>query len=76
MNIGLDIMGGDFAPREAVKGVQLYLAERKSPASLFLIGDEPVLNELLKEFQITEHIQVVHAPQVIGMNYLLSLIHI
>ncbi|MBS1666233.1 MAG: phosphate acyltransferase PlsX [Bacteroidetes bacterium] len=68
MNIGLDIMGGDFAPREAVKGVQLYLTESKSPASLFLFGDEPVLHELLKEFQITEHIKVVHAPQVIGMN--------
>ena len=68
MNIGLDIMGGDFAPREAVKGVQLYLAESESPASLFLIGDEPVLNELIKEFEITNHIKVVHATQVIGMN--------
>ena len=25
MNIGLDMMGGDFAPLEAVKGIKLYL---------------------------------------------------
>jgi phosphate acyltransferase len=27
MNIGLDMMGGDFAPLEAVKGVKLYLEQ-------------------------------------------------
>mgnify|MGYP003421851696 CR=1 FL=1 len=26
MNIGLDMMGGDFAPQEAVKGVAEFLA--------------------------------------------------
>lgn len=25
MNIGIDMMGGDFAPLEAVKGVKLFL---------------------------------------------------
>ena len=29
MNIGLDMMGGDFAPLEAVKGVKLFLGNRK-----------------------------------------------
>ena len=28
MNIGLDMMGGDFAPLEAVKGVKLFLGTR------------------------------------------------
>ena len=29
MNIGLDMMGGDFAPLEAVKGVKLFLGNRE-----------------------------------------------
>jgi glycerol-3-phosphate acyltransferase PlsX len=69
MNIGLDMMGGDFAPREAVKGLQLYLAETSSPAFLFLTGDETQLNELLQEHNISSgNAKIVHAPQVIGMN--------
>ena len=69
MNIGLDMMGGDFAPAEAVKGLQLYLSETSSPAFLFLTGDEAQLNPLLQEHQISpSQIKVVHAPQVIGMH--------
>jgi glycerol-3-phosphate acyltransferase PlsX len=69
MNIGLDMMGGDFAPREAVKGLQLYLAEASSPAFLFLTGDETQLIELLQEHSISsKNAKIVHAPQVIGMN--------
>ena len=37
MNIGLDMMGGDYAPREAAKGIHLYLTETKSPANLFRV---------------------------------------
>ena len=69
MNIGLDMMGGDFAPREAVKGVHLYINQTGSPANLFLIGDEAQINPLLTEFNITSAgIKVIHAPEVIGMN--------
>ena len=35
MNIGLDMMGGDFAPLEAVKGIQLYLSETDLRHSYF-----------------------------------------
>lgn len=69
MNIGLDMMGGDFAPREAVKGVHLYINQTGSPANLFLIGDETQINPLLAEFNISSPgIKVIHAPEVIGMN--------
>lgn len=69
MKIGLDMMGGDFAPLEAVKGLQLYLSESKSPAKLFLFGDETQIIPLLAEYSIpTGSITVVHAPQVIGMH--------
>ncbi|WP_290796353.1 phosphate acyltransferase PlsX [Flavihumibacter sp. UBA7668] len=69
MKIGLDMMGGDFAPLEAVKGLQLYLSESKSPAKLFLFGDEAQLNPLLAEYSIpADAVTVVHTPQVIGMH--------
>jgi glycerol-3-phosphate acyltransferase PlsX len=69
MKIGLDMMGGDFAPLEAVKGLQLYLSESKSPAKLFLFGDETQINPLLAEYSIPAgSVTVVHAPQVIGMH--------
>ena len=69
MNIGLDMMGGDFSPLEAVKGVQLYLNASPASATLFLVGDEQQINPLLKEYSIPSHsVKVVHAPQVIDMH--------
>jgi glycerol-3-phosphate acyltransferase PlsX len=69
MNIGLDMMGGDLAPLEAVKGLQLYLNETTSPATVFLFGDETQINALLQEHNISStNIKVINAPQVIGMN--------
>lgn len=69
MKIGLDMMGGDFAPLEAVKGLQLYLSGTTSPANLFLFGDEAQLKPLLEEYHIPlEAVKIVHAPEVIGMH--------
>ncbi|MGZ5246915.1 MAG: phosphate acyltransferase PlsX [Flavitalea sp.] len=69
MKIGLDMMGGDFAPREAVKGILEYLEGHSSPAHLFLIGDESQVNPLLEEFKVPgDKVTVVHASQVIDMH--------
>lgn len=69
MTICLDMMGGDFAPREAVKGIQLYLSETDTPAVLLLTGDEAQINPLLQEYQVpAAAVKVVHAPQIIGMH--------
>lgn len=69
MNIGLDMMGGDFAPLEAVKGILLYLSEKKIIAHLTLIGDESKVNELLLQYKIAlDNITIVHASQVIEMQ--------
>jgi glycerol-3-phosphate acyltransferase PlsX len=63
------MMGGDFAPLEAVKGVRDYLTETDDPALLFLAGDEAKINPLLQEFGIpADKVKVVHAPQVIEYN--------
>lgn len=69
MTIGIDMMGGDFAPLEAVKGLSLYFAAHSYPARLLLIGDRDAIEILLKEHKIPrEQIQIVHAPQVIDMH--------
>jgi len=69
MNIGLDMMGGDFAPLEAAKGIRLYLGGEHTEATLVLFGDEAQLAPLLAQEGIDpEKIKIVHAPQVIGMH--------
>lgn len=69
MNIGLDMMGGDFAPLEAVKGVMQYLQEENAEASLFLIGNNKQLDTLLIQNPVAaDRIKVVHAEQVIDMH--------
>jgi glycerol-3-phosphate acyltransferase PlsX len=72
MNIGLDMMGGDFAPLEAVKGLQMYLAESHidDPASLFCIGQEDKVLPLLQEYGLDKNaaIRFIPAPEVIGYH--------
>lgn len=69
MRIGLDMMGGDYAPTEAVKGVKLFLDTDASEAHLVLIGDEQALTPLLADAKLDQsRYTVVHSSQTIGMN--------
>jgi len=69
MTIAIDMMGGDFAPLEAVKGVHQYLSQENSSASLALIGDESSLISLLKDNSVpAERYRIIHADQVIEMH--------
>jgi phosphate acyltransferase len=70
MNIGIDMMGGDFAPLEAVLGLQQYISTHKTlPATVFCIGDEEQVKPLLALHAIESNsIVTIHAPQVIEMN--------
>jgi glycerol-3-phosphate acyltransferase PlsX len=69
MNICLDIMGGDFAPLEAVKGVSQYISEQNNPAHLTLAGDEKQIKDLIQQFKVpVNNISIVHAEQVIDMH--------
>ncbi|MDB5209754.1 MAG: plsX [Sediminibacterium sp.] len=69
MNIGFDMMGGDFAPLEAVKGLQLYLSDNTRTASIYCIGDETLVKPLLEEYQVTSpNLHLIHAPEVIGYH--------
>ncbi len=69
MHIGIDMMGGDYAPLEAVKGVQLYLSGNTTAANLVLIGDKLQIEKILAEQNVTsDKISIIHADQVIGMH--------
>lgn len=69
MNIGFDMMGGDFAPEQAVKGLSIYLQQHQNVAAIvFCIGDAEKINPLLLQYQIANHVKVIHAPEVIGYN--------
>ena len=67
MNIGIDMMGGDFAPLEAVKGVKQYLTN--SDNNIFCIGDENQLKQLFQDHVFSSpFLHLVHAPEVIGYH--------
>ncbi|MBS4043129.1 MAG: phosphate acyltransferase PlsX [Chitinophagaceae bacterium] len=69
MNIGFDMMGGDFAPEQAVKGLSIYLQQHPNVAAIvFCIGDAEKITPLLEAYQILDKVKVVNAPEVIGYH--------
>lgn len=70
MKIGLDISGGDFAPRANVLGALLAFELLPESVSLYLIGKEDEINAVLKEKGSLEsdRIKVVNAPDTITME--------
>ena len=68
MRIGLDVMGGDFAPESIIEGAVDSLQYLLVTEKLVLIGDEPSVLRKLKEMQIDLSLfDVVHTSQVIEM---------
>jgi glycerol-3-phosphate acyltransferase PlsX len=69
MNIGLDMMGGDFAPLEAIKGLKLYLSIAPLNAKVFCIGNKEQIVSILHEHEIDlSAIEIIPSTQVIGYN--------
>ncbi len=69
MKIGIDIMGGDFAPDATVSGAVLAYNELPKDVRLVLIGDkEQILACLAKEGADENNFDIVHASEVIGMG--------
>ncbi len=69
IRIGIDMMGGDFAPLEAVKGASAFMAYNKEAVHLVLIGDEAILQLHLEGNSMpSSAYSIVHAPQVIEMH--------
>ncbi len=69
MKIGLDVMGGDFAPDAIVEGAVDSLQHLSADDELVLIGDEPsILKKLEKLKTKPSSFRIVHTSQVIGMG--------
>jgi glycerol-3-phosphate acyltransferase PlsX len=68
MRIGLDVMGGDFAPKATIGGAILAQSELPSTATIVLIGDRDIiLRNLSEQGAKPDDFEVVHAPEVIEM---------
>lgn len=70
MIIGLDVMGGDYAPTEAIAGVQQYLqAAPRADVRVMLIGQREACAPYLAALEpFGERVIFTDAPEVIGMH--------
>lgn len=69
MKLGLDISGGDFAPRANVLGAILALKQLPDDVEIVLIGRQEDIVSILEENEITSsRLSVVDAPDVITME--------
>jgi glycerol-3-phosphate acyltransferase PlsX len=69
MNLALDMMGGDFAPLEAIKGLQLYLQGNNDKATVYCIGDKLQTEALLDEFDVPrQQVVIVHTTEIVGYH--------
>ncbi|MBR3846907.1 MAG: phosphate acyltransferase PlsX [Alistipes sp.] len=69
LKIGIDAMGGDFAPEVAVEGAVMALAKIDKESRIVLFGDEPRIRELLKKHNCSaDHFDLVHCSEVIEMG--------
>lgn len=65
--IAVDVMSGDHAPNEIIKGC--LKAAEKTSCGLVLVGDEVVIKEQLKESTYdASKIEIIHASDVITME--------
>jgi glycerol-3-phosphate acyltransferase PlsX len=68
MRIGLDVMGGDFAPDSIIEGAVDSLSHLSGNEKVVLIGDEGAIYRKLSEMQIEPSLfEIVHTSQVIEM---------
>jgi glycerol-3-phosphate acyltransferase PlsX len=69
MRIGLDVMGGDFAPDAVIEGAVDALPLFAEGDRLVLIGDLAIINNKLEDLGTDpSHFEIVHASQVIEMG--------
>ncbi len=69
MKIGLDVMGGDFAPDATIKGAILAREEISSNDRIFLFGPSDIIESKLKEFNgDSSGFTIVHSPEIVSMS--------
>ncbi|MFO0963798.1 MAG: phosphate acyltransferase PlsX [Phycisphaerales bacterium] len=70
MRIGVDVMGGDNAPDQILKGCVQAVPFLQPEDELYLFGDEGVIKDTLEERGLTGHrnLRIVPTTEVIGMD--------
>jgi glycerol-3-phosphate acyltransferase PlsX len=69
MRIGLDVMGGDFAPAATIEGAISALERISSSDSIVLFGPEDIIIRELTDRNVDPgRFSIVHAPDIIGMG--------
>ena len=70
MRIVLDAMGGDFAPREIVRGGVEAAAKLKDISCVILVGAEDAIREELRRCggRESSRLRIVHASETVGMD--------
>jgi glycerol-3-phosphate acyltransferase PlsX len=69
MKIGLDIMGGDYAPKATVLGAIEAFKVLSADQNIVLIGDKDAAVTILQENNFSpDHFEFVHTTEVISMG--------
>ncbi len=69
MKIGLDVMGGDFAPEATILGAIQARKELDAETTLVLVGDEKIIRNLLKKKnENAAGYEIIHAGEIIEMG--------
>ena len=68
VNVAVDVMGGDNAPAEPVKGAVIALGENKE-IRVYLCGKKDVVEKELGKYQYpADRVEIIDAPEVIEMG--------
>jgi len=69
MKIGIDVLGGDFAPEANLAGAVLARKELPTEVSIVLIGDQDTILSGLSALNVDPlEFEIVHAPETITMK--------
>ncbi len=69
MRIGLDVMGGDYAPKATIGGAILAQRELSAKDRIVLFGDENLIKKQISELGgSTEDFDIMHSSEVIEMG--------
>ncbi len=69
IRIGVDAMGGDYAPENVILGVIDAYSHLDSETKIFLVGDQEKITEVCRHYGLDSgNFVVIHASQTIGMG--------
>ena len=69
MRIGIDMMGGDFAPGSTIRGSILARMALPANVEIILVGDQDYLIRYTDEHHLDiSGISIIHTPDIVGME--------